>query len=363
MNVYSSRQSDTKYATPAVQTSDSSAFELVADIEYSSSYSRIRGVGLSRVSVINQHHHSHQSIGKWMRWGVLLCLLVFLLSGCSTYTGTASTTAAAQGNEGTTDTGAARIVATTVAITEIADALQLDLVGKPTSTKQLPERYKDVPDVGNPMSPDMEKVLSLAPTDILSVTTLQYDLEPKFKGLNINAEFLNFESLTNMEKEITKLGARFDRAEQAKAVNSKLQSKVAQIKQQVAGKPSPKVLILLGVPGSYLVATENSYIGDLVKIAGGTNIVQGENVEYLASNTEYLQQSNPDIILRAAHGMPEEVVQMFDEEFKTNDIWKHFNAVQKGHVYDLPEPLFGTTASLSADQALDELVKMLYPAQ
>ncbi|MEW4372503.1 heme ABC transporter substrate-binding protein IsdE [Paenibacillus kandeliae] len=290
----------------------------------------------------------------------LLVLLFLILSGCSSASGTTATSAAAD-NTSTTSNSQARIVATTVAITEIANALDLDLVGKPTSSKTLPERYKDIPDVGNPMSPDMEKVMSLSPTDILSVTTLQYDLEPKFKGLNINAEFLNFESLSNMEAEITKLGARFDRVEQAQEVNSKLQSKVAEIKQKVAGKPSPKVLILLGVPGSYLVATENSYIGDLVKIAGGTNIVQGEDVEYLASNTEYLQQSNPDIILRAAHGMPEEVVKMFDEEFKTNDIWKHFNAVQNGRVYDLPEPLFGTTASLSANDALDELVQMMYP--
>ena len=49
------------------------------------------------------------------------------------------------------------------------------------------------------------------------------------------------------------------------------------------------MLILLGVPGSYLVATEHSYIGDLVKQLGGKNIVQGEQVEYLASNTEYLK--------------------------------------------------------------------------
>jgi iron complex transport system substrate-binding protein len=60
--------------------------------------------------------------------------------------------------------------------------------------------------------------------------------------------------------------------------------------------------------------------------------------------------------------MPDEVVKMFDEEFKTNDIWKHFNAVKNGHVYDLPEPLFGTTGNLAANSALDELMKMLYPS-
>lgn len=294
---------------------------------------------------------------KRLAW---LWMLVLVLAGCST--GAQAGPSTATNDTSMNTASSARIVATTVAITEITAALDLPLVGKPTSTKTLPPQYKDISDVGNPMSPDMEKVLSLQPTDVLSVTTLQYDLEPKFKDLNMNAEFLDFESLEKMENEILKMGTQFDRTTKAKEITDTLKAKVAEVKKTVADKPSPKVLILLGVPGSYLVATEHSYIGDLVKIAGGTNVVQGESVEYLASNTEYLQKSNPDIILRAAHGMPEEVVKMFDEDFKTNDIWKHFNAVKTGQVYDLPEPLFGTTASLSAPQALDELLQMMYPS-
>ncbi|ASR45948.1 heme ABC transporter substrate-binding protein IsdE [Paenibacillus kribbensis] len=309
--------------------------------------------------------------GKSFYFYMLVSIVILLLAGCSggaeaeqnSSAGSKSpATSEAAGKSSDDKVQTPRIVATTVAITEITDALGLDLAGKPTSTKMLPDRYKDVPDVGNPMSPDMEKVMSLKPTDILSVTTLQYDLEPKFKDLNINAEFLNFESLANMQKEIQKLGDRFDKAAKAKEINGTLDAKVAKVKQQIQGKKSPKVLILLGVPGSYLVATEHSYIGDLVKIAGGTNVVQDQKVEYIAHNTEALQQSNPDIILRAAHGMPDEVVKMFDEEFKTNDIWKHFNAVKNGHVYDLPETLFGTTGNLAASSALDELVKMMYPS-
>ncbi|WP_311079929.1 heme ABC transporter substrate-binding protein IsdE [Paenibacillus polymyxa] len=308
-----------------------------------------------------------RSFGLYM----LIGIVILLLAGCSggaeaersSNDGSKSAvTFAASGKSSDDKVQTPRIVATTVAIAEITDALGLDLAGKPTSTKVLPDRYKDVPDVGNPMSPDMEKVMSLKPTDVLSVTTLKYDLEPKFKDLNINAEFLNFESLANMQKEIQKLGDALGKADKAKEINGALDAKVAEIQQKIKGKKSPKVLILLGVPGSYLVATEHSYIGDLVKIAGGTNVVQGEKVEFIAHNTEALQQSNPDIILRAAHGMPDEVVKMFDEEFKTNDIWKHFNAVKNGHVYDLPEPLFGTTGNLAANSALDELMKMLYPS-
>ncbi|WP_170968745.1 heme ABC transporter substrate-binding protein IsdE [Bacillus wiedmannii] len=254
-----------------------------------------------------------------------------------------------------------RIVATTVAVTEIMDALEVDLVGVPTSTKDLPKRYNGLPEVGNPMSPDMEKVKSLKPSEVLSVTTLEYELKPVFDGVGTKANFLDLTSLKNMQNSISDLGKQYGREKQAEAVVTKLDNKVAEIKKAVKGKKEPTVLILLGVPGSYLVATEHSYIGDLVKQLGGKNIVQGEQVEYLASNTEYLKKADPDIILRAAHGMPDEVVKMFDKEFKTNDIWKHFAAVKNNRVYDLEERLFGTTGNLAAIEALDELKKMMYP--
>ncbi|PFK57242.1 heme ABC transporter substrate-binding protein IsdE [Bacillus thuringiensis] len=254
-----------------------------------------------------------------------------------------------------------RVVATTVAVTEIMDALEVDLVGVPTSSKTLPKRYKGLPEVGNPMSPDMEKVKSLKPSEVLSVTTLEYELKPVFDGVGTKANFLDLTSLKNMQSSISDLGKKYGREKQAEAVVTKLDKKVASIQKEVKGKKEPTVLILLGVPGSYLVATEHSYIGDLVKQLGGKNIVQGEQVEYLASNTEYLKKADPDIILRAAHGMPDEVVKMFDKEFKTNDIWKHFAAVKNNRVYDLEERLFGTTGNLAAIEALDELKNMMYP--
>ncbi|ALA53677.1 heme ABC transporter substrate-binding protein IsdE [Shouchella clausii] len=256
----------------------------------------------------------------------------------------------------------ARIVATTVSATELADALNLELVGIPTSYKELPVRYENVTEIGNPMSPDMEQIRSLDADVVWSVTTLEADLEEPFAQAGIDAKFLNFQSVEAMSEEILEMGEAYQREEQANRLVARFNERISELQKQTKDADSPSVLILMGVPGSYLVATEHSYIGDLVRLAGGENIVQGEEeAEYLASNTEYLQQANPDVILRAAHGMPEEVVEMFDEEFKTNDIWKHFNAVKNGRVYDLEELLFGTTGNIAVVEALDELEAMLYP--
>lgn len=253
-----------------------------------------------------------------------------------------------------------RIVATTVAVTEIMDALEIDLIGIPTSYKDLPERYEGITEVGNPMSPDMELILSLQPKEVLSVTTLQYDLEEIFDKYEIDANYVNLESIDQMNEEILRLGEKYERIELAAEIVNRFNNKVAEIKAKTKDKDKPKVLILMGVPGSYLIATDRSYIGSLVEKSGGENVFQGEDIEYLASNTEHLQQTKPDIILRAAHGMPDEVVKMFDKEFIENDVWKHFEAVQNGRVYDLEERLFGTTGNLAAEEALDVLYDMMY---
>lgn len=253
-----------------------------------------------------------------------------------------------------------RIVSTTVAITEIMDRLELDLVGVPTTDKALPDRYEGVTEVGFVKKPDLEVIKYLKPTDVLNVSTLEYDLKPIYEDANIEATFLNLNTIENMLKTIEELGMKYDREEQSEKLITEISNKVEDVQSEVAGKEKPSVLILLGIPGSYLVATENSYIGDLVKRLGGENIVQGEDVEYVASNTEYLQQANPDVILRAAHGLPDEVVKMFDEEFRENDIWKHFDAVQNGRVYDLEEEIFGTTASLAVTEAIEQLKPLLY---
>lgn len=252
------------------------------------------------------------------------------------------------------------IIATTVALVEIMDKLELDLVAVPTSYKELPTRYDGLPEIGNGMSPDLELIMSLQPTEVMSVSTLEVDLEEGFSNLDVNVNYYNLESLDKMLAEITRIGEQYNRTEQAEAIVEEYVAKQAEIDERTADLEGPSVLILLGVPGSYLIATDKSYIGDLVEKIGGRNVFPDDEVEFVNVNTEYLQQSDPDIVLRAAHGLPDEVVKMFDEEFATDDIWKHFTAIENGEVYDLEETLFGTTGNLAAKEALDVLMDIFY---
>lgn len=295
----------------------------------------------------------------WKMKVLLLTLLSLIIAACSSSDQTEKKETVTD-KEQVTEDSEQRIIAGTVVVADILDKLELDAIAVPETEKQLAKRFDGLPTIGNAMEPDMEIVKSLNPTEVLSVSTLEYDLQDKFKQLNIPVDFLNFQSVDAMLKEITSLGKRYDREAQADALVKDLQKNIEAVQSVAANKEGPRVLILLGIPGSYLVATENSYAGDLVKRAGGINVMEGQDAEYLSSNTEYLHNSNPDIILRLSHGMPDEVVEMFDEEFKTNDIWKHFDAVKNGKVYDLEEELFGTTSSLQVPQALGQLMEIFY---
>ena len=261
----------------------------------------------------------------------------------------------------TNESSEIRLVATSPAVAQICNRLNLDLVGICQSTSELPERYDGVTTVGMAMNPDLEIIKSLDPDYILSPATLQNDLQPKYASIGVSSLFLNLTSVEGMYASIEGLGEKFGREEEAAVMLEEFDSFMTEFAEKNAGKESPKVLVLMGLPGSYIIATDNSYVGSLVKLAGGTNVYgDGDGQEFLFANTEDMKTKEPDVILRAAHGLPDEARKMFAEEFSTNDIWQHFKAVQEGRVYDLDSDLFNMSANFSYEEALKALQPMLY---
>lgn len=290
--------------------------------------------------------------------------ICMLLAGIAVFTASFSLTACVDQNpdstEGQSQADSVRLVATSPAAAQICDKLELDLVGVCRTSGTLPERYKDVTQVGTAMSPDMEILKSLSPDYVLSPNSLQSDLQPKYASIQVKSLFLNLKSVSGMYASIADLGEKFNRQQQAQAMVDEFNTFMQEYNNKNAGKEAPKVLILMGLPGSYIVATENSYVGSLVEMAGGQNVYAGTDEEFLSANTEDIKTKEPDVILRASHAMPEQVQQMFADEFEKNDIWKHFTAVQNGRVYDLDSSLFGMSANFSYQQALEALQPMLY---
>lgn len=283
----------------------------------------------------------------------LLCSML-LLTGCVDQ----SPGAAA---EGSSPGGSETIAATSIAVMQICQKLDLDLVGVPSSSiAEIPEQYRDATVIGSPMAPDMELLAQLNPQWVLSPSSLQSDLQPKYEAAGLNYGFLNLKTVFGMYKSIEDMGALFDREQQAQALTDEFEAFLQEYRDRHQDKPAPTVLVLMGLPGSYVVATENSYVGSLVELAGAHNVYAGTDQEFLNVNTEDMLKKDPDIILRTAHAMPDSVMKMFAEEFQTNDIWKHFSAVEHQQVYDLPPEYFGMSANFTYPDALDVLDDILF---
>ncbi|MCL2818593.1 MAG: heme ABC transporter substrate-binding protein IsdE [Actinomycetia bacterium] len=276
---------------------------------------------------------------------IALCMLVLFVTGCvDQYPEGKGGPKLITGNE--------RVVTTSRAVAEIIARLEVDVIGVPQSELEASDRFKGAANVGASMNPDMEIIRSLAPDWVFAPKTLEASLGPRFEAARIDVAFLNLRSIDHMYESIAELGPLLKREAEAQALLDEYEEFKAQYREEVVFDEPPRVLILMGLPGSYLVATENSYIGSLVAMTGALNVYAGENQEFISANTEDMLSRQPDIILRASHALPEEVVEMFDKEFSENDIWKHFDAVQAGNVFDLPHAEFGMSATFDYPQAL-----------
>ena len=245
---------------------------------------------------------------------------------------------------------------------DILDRLDLDLVGvSDTSLSTIPERYDDVERIGMAMSPDTEKIATLDADWILGPASLKNDLQPKYTAIGVKSIFLNLESVEGMYQSIDDLGKIFGREKQAQAMIDEYNDFMVEYKSRSEGKESPEVLVLMGFPGSFSVATEHSYTGSLVKLAGGHNVYEGENANYIVANTEDILKKDPDIIICTAHGGLDEVAYKYlKDDFKSNDIWQHFRAVENDKVYYLDSSLFGMSATFEYTEALNILQPILY---
>lgn len=255
---------------------------------------------------------------------------------------------------------AGNVVASSVAIVEILDAMNIPMVGVPTSSYILPESVADATEIGNPMSPDMEVITSLEPDYIISVNSLEADLGDQFKATGATTYFADLSSYDGLKTTITDLGALFGTEDAASAVIAGLEEKEANVEAEVEGKEAPTVLIIFGAGDSFMAASDSTYVGDLVRLAGGVNVVTDAPSGFSPIDMEYLAEQNPDYILLMAHANPEESLKALQDEFDTNEAWQNFDAVTNDRVYALETGYFGMSANLQAGDALEKLMEILY---
>jgi len=287
----------------------------------------------------------------------LFILGALLMTGCQSSGSDESSKETAQTVEEKT------VVAATVSGTQVLDKLDAEVIGIPTTQLEIPERFKGLPEVGQSMSPDLEIVASLEPDVFIMDNMFKESVEESLKDYDLDTFFLKTNTYTAYVESIKELGTKLNKEEEATALINEFKDveKEATAKK---GDKAPTVAIIFGGGENFMLATETSYLGDLAKAVGVTNIASNIDGEvengYIQLSLEHILEQNPDYILRFAHGNLEETKKSFDEAFDKNPAYQELDAVKNNKVVDLDPAVFNVSANLKVKEAIKTLGDILY---
>lgn len=256
-----------------------------------------------------------------------------------------------------------RIITTSVPLAEMLHLLGITPVGVPTSTNPLPADFETIDKIGSPMQPDLEVVTNLQPDVIIGAKSLQSTLDKNLEGIDLQTAYLPTDSFEDLKLSFKALGTYFGKEEEMHNVLDSIVNKEHALVKQGEGKELPTVMLMIGTSDSFMVMSEKSYVGSLIKRLGADNIATSAlkvTETYSPINMEDVVVADPDIILvlaSADHGASED---MFKKEVEKNNTWTKLSAYQNDKIYTLDYEVFGVTSIQNAEKALTEIATYFY---
>jgi iron complex transport system substrate-binding protein len=277
-----------------------------------------------------------RSIGAF-RWVLALLLSSFLLAGPAVAAGKPAAWLTV-----TDDLGrkivllhpVTRIVSLEPSVTEILFAVGAgNLVVGDTIYCDYPPEAKRVPHIGNVLDPNIEKIIALKPDVVIDSSETMQVAEADQLSRRCHAPLFvtAARSYSDVMRDVQKLGALAGNPRHTEATVDQMQDALAAVRKAVRGRPRPKVFVVTWEK-PLMTATGRSYIGDLVRLAGGENIAEREpGLPYPVYSEEKLVTADPDFIL--ATGESDKVQQATLPSLSRLAL----RAVRNGHAYSVPD--------------------------
>jgi iron complex transport system substrate-binding protein len=194
-----------------------------------------------------------------------------------------------------------RIVSTFPSITETLFALGAgDRVVGVSNYCRYPAAALSLPKVGTYTKPDAEKIALLRP-DLVFIQHSAANLADRLNALGIKHVEVTVGSLSDVYSMIRDIGRAVGSPDRAEKLNADIRTRLDAFRAEPARGPRPKVLIVIGrTPGmlsNLTAAGPSPYIGELLEIAGGSNVLTGTAIASPRISLETVVRLNPDVIL------------------------------------------------------------------
>jgi len=258
------------------------------------------------------------------------------------------------GTKVTMDQPATRIVSLAPANTEIAYAIGAgDKMVAGTSYDDYPEEAKSLPKIGDFANPNVEKIASFNPDLVLAAGGIQDKLRSKLENLGMKVYVVDPKTYDGVMTDITNLGQLTGSTEQAQQVADTMQKAKDDVQAQVASLSRPATFLEI-YSKPLMTAGGETFIDDMITLAGGTNLGATAGPGFPTFSTEVLFKNDPAVYIADSGSMS-----------KPGDITKRagfdvLTSVKDGHVYVIEDSLIARPGPRLA-QGLRELVKMIHP--
>jgi iron complex transport system substrate-binding protein len=260
-----------------------------------------------------------------------------------------------------------RIVSLTPSTTEIVFGLNLTdkLVGTVSYTGYAPDiqtaiKERNITVVGTFNKVNVELVTGLQPDLIIASGGFQLSLASKFEEQGKTVIILNPKEFSGILSAITLLGTATGQNAQAAALVSEMDSKAQEITAKTSDLSTPSVYVEYYVDKSgFSSFGANSYINELISMAGGVNVFAGFTGQYVTTSTEEVLKANPAIIV-ISKGVMSNLSGITPDSIRARESWNNTKAIQTNSIYEVDESLI-TIWGPRITKGLEEFARVIHP--
>lgn len=195
-----------------------------------------------------------------------------------------------------------RIVSLTPAATETLFALGLGdrIAGKGEDVFLYPPQAGSIPDVATFDGVDIEKIVSMEPDVVFAGGNFftPPDAIERMRDLGLPVVVLYAASVDDVYGDIELIGRASGRSAQATDIAARIRSEFDAVEAAVAGLARPRIFYELDATGAIYGPADDSFLAEMIQIAGGDPITTGAPDKYEIS-IERLIQADPELILLA----------------------------------------------------------------
>jgi len=255
-----------------------------------------------------------------------------------------------------------RIICASPSATEIVFSLGLGerVVGVSHFTVY-PAAAKKIKSIGGFINPSKERITALKP-DLVITQGRHESLAELCRRQKIKFLSLNIEKINDITKAVLKLGTILGADQEAHNLSLRIKNELSVLSSKTKSLPKKKVFLCLShTPGDLtglMTAGKETFLNEIIEMAGGTNIFSDIKGRYPRISKESLIMRQPDIIIEIyAKGINSSQHQMLRKDW---DRLAVLSAVQNSRIYFLTEDYLlipGVRVSLT----LKKFIEIIHP--